>query len=92
MTAQNSPDVSTERVVELLRASNAHSRGLTNAARQLKQLREEGEVKADVLEDAKWQRQTCSNCGRALPHDSQVCPFCVNKCRRSSACFPTWAL
>jgi hypothetical protein len=63
MTAQNSPDVSTERVVELLRASNAHSRGLTNAARQLKQLREEGEVKADVLEDAKWQRQTCSNVG-----------------------------
>jgi hypothetical protein len=62
---QLSPDVSTERIVELLRASNAHSRGLTNAARQLKQLREDGEVKADVVEDAKWQRQTCGNCGRA---------------------------
>jgi ATP-binding cassette subfamily B protein len=52
---------------------------LTNAARKLKQLRETGKVESDVQEDAKWQRKTCSNCGRALPQDSHVCPFCVNK-------------
>ncbi len=68
-----------ERVVELLRSSNALSRELTHAARKLQQLRDEGAVTEDIEEDAKWKRQTCSNCGRALPQDSTVCPFCVNR-------------
>jgi ATP-binding cassette subfamily B protein len=66
-------------IIEVLRSSNAHAKGLGRAARQLQQLRESGTVEADAAEDEKWQRQTCTNCGRALPQNSKVCPFCVNK-------------
>jgi ATP-binding cassette subfamily B protein len=68
-------------VVELLRSSNAHAKALGRAARQLQQLREKGTVEEDAAEAEKWQRQTCSNCGRALPENTKVCPFCVNKWR-----------
>ncbi|HEX8834724.1 MAG TPA: ABC transporter transmembrane domain-containing protein, partial [Abditibacteriaceae bacterium] len=68
-----------ERIVELLRASNAHSRDLNNAARVLKQLSDGSDETDRPSSDAKWQRQTCPTCGRALPLDSAVCPFCVNK-------------
>lgn len=66
------------RVVELLRASNSHSRELSNAVRQLQHMHE-GQANEESGDDNKWQRQTCPNCGRALPVDSSVCPFCVNK-------------
>ena len=75
----STPVAGGERLVELLRASNAHSKELTRAAHQLKRLREDGVLTVDTEEDAKWQRQTCPTCGRALANDSKVCPFCVNK-------------
>lgn len=64
------------RVVELLRGSNAHSRDLGDAARRLKQL-QGGDETAPRDEEAK--RKICPSCGRPLPFESQVCPFCVNK-------------
>ena len=67
-----------ERVVELIRSSNAHSRELDGAARRLEKLRENGEVEA-ALDEAKEARAICARCGRAFPHDTNVCPFCVNK-------------
>jgi len=66
------------RIIELLRSSNAHVRELGNAARQLQNLRE-GKAEEPGEADNKWQRQTCPNCARALPADSGVCPFCVNR-------------
>lgn len=68
-----------ERVVELMRSSQAHSRELTRAARQLKHLREHGTLAEEHDDEEKWKRQTCANCERALPADSKICPFCVNK-------------
>ena len=73
-----SPGTGIGRVVELLRASNSHSRELSNAVRQLQHLGD-GKATDNVADDTKWQRQTCPTCGRALPVDSSVCPFCVNK-------------
>ncbi|HVF09271.1 MAG TPA: ABC transporter ATP-binding protein [Abditibacteriaceae bacterium] len=75
----STPVAGGERLVELLRASNARSKELARAAHQLKRLRDDGVLIADADEDAKWQRQTCATCGRALSNDSKVCPFCVNK-------------
>ncbi|HVF84495.1 MAG TPA: ABC transporter transmembrane domain-containing protein, partial [Abditibacteriaceae bacterium] len=72
------PD-SQEHVVELLRSSNARSRELSNAARRLTDLREGKTSEENPEEDDKWKRKTCPNCGRPLPEDSSVCPFCVNK-------------
>lgn len=69
----------TERVVELLRSSNSRAKELNNAARVLDALRKGETNDATPEEDAKWQRQTCPNCKRPLPEDSNVCPFCVNK-------------
>ena len=69
----------TERVVELLRSSNARSRELSNAARKLTDLREGKAATENPEEDEKWKRKTCPKCGRPLPDDSNVCPFCVNK-------------
>ncbi len=68
-----------EHVVELLRSSNARSRELSNAARKLTDLREGKTSAEDPEEDEKWKRKTCPKCGRPLPEDSNVCPFCVNK-------------
>lgn len=68
-----------ERVVELLRSSNARSKELNRAARQIEHLREHGTLSEDIEGDEAWQRQTCSSCSRALPRDTEVCPFCVNK-------------
>ena len=69
----------TERVVELLRSSNSRAKELNNAHRVLEALRKGETQESTPEEDAKWQRQTCSNCKRPLPEDSNVCPFCVNK-------------
>ena len=69
----------TERVVELLRSSNSRAKELNNAARVLEALRKGETQESTPEEDAKWQRQTCTNCKRPLPEDSNVCPFCVNK-------------
>jgi len=77
--AEVSHSIDTQRVVELLRSSNAHSKELARAARQLEHLREHGTLTEDTKEDEKWQRKKCSNCGRALPGDSSVCPVCVNR-------------
>ncbi|MDF2439571.1 MAG: ATP-binding cassette, subfamily bacterial [Abditibacteriota bacterium] len=74
-------DASGVRVLEILRSSNAHAKALTRAAKQLEELRDNGVLVADAQEDEKWKRQTCSNCHRALPNDTKVCPFCVNKWR-----------
>jgi len=68
-----------EKVVELLRSSNAHAKELNRAARQLEKLRELGELALDVEGDDAWKRRTCPTCGRALPRDTDVCPVCVNK-------------
>jgi ATP-binding cassette subfamily B protein len=68
-----------EHVVELLRSSNARSRELSNAARRLTDLREGKASQENPEEDDKWKRKTCPKCGRPLPEDSSVCPFCVNK-------------
>jgi hypothetical protein len=66
-----------EKVVELLRTSTAHASELNRAARQMEHLREHGELSEDVDRDEK--RSKCPSCGRPLPFDSAVCPFCVNK-------------
>ena len=68
-----------DRVVELLRSSSAHSRELNRAARQLQHLREHGELAEEYESEERWKRQVCPTCGRALPPDSKICPFCVNK-------------
>ncbi len=75
----NGAPKSRELVVELLRSSNARSRELSNAARRLRDLREGKTSEANAEEDEKWKRKTCLKCGRPLPEDSSVCPFCVNK-------------
>ncbi|MDQ3814715.1 MAG: ABC transporter transmembrane domain-containing protein [Armatimonadota bacterium] len=78
-SSANGNAVDGQRVVELLRASNAYSKELARAARQLEHLREHGTLMEDAKEDEKWQRKKCPSCGRALPPDSAVCPFCVNR-------------
>jgi ATP-binding cassette subfamily B protein len=77
-TREHPGDVGHEKVVELLRSSNAHSRELSEAARRLKELRDGGEQTA-IEADDKWQRQMCPSCGRALRDQSKVCNFCVNR-------------
>ncbi|HEX8551282.1 MAG TPA: ABC transporter transmembrane domain-containing protein [Abditibacteriaceae bacterium] len=64
------------RVVELLRSSNAHSRDLNEAARQLKVLQEDENA---PLPEPSEEKKICPNCARPLPNDTQVCPFCVNR-------------
>jgi ATP-binding cassette subfamily B protein len=70
-----------ERIVELLRSSNAHAKSLSRLAKQLEELRDTGAVDEDPVEAEKWKRSTCPSCGRALPENSKVCPFCVNRLR-----------
>jgi hypothetical protein len=70
-----------ERIVEIFRSSNAHAKSLTRLAKQLEELRDNGTVDEDPAEAEKWARATCPECGRALPENSKVCPFCVNKLR-----------
>ncbi len=67
-----------ERVVEVLRASNTYSKDLARVTRQIEHLKEHG-TPGHAGEDARGQLKNCPNCGRRLPHDSQVCPFCVNR-------------
>ena len=66
-----------EKVVELLRASTAHSRDISRAARQIQHLREHGALSED--ENREEVRPTCANCGRPMPADSTVCQFCINR-------------
>lgn len=67
-------------VLEVLRTSNAHSKEVSRAARQLEHLKEHGELQEESEQvAADIERQTCPKCGRALPPDSTVCPMCLNK-------------
>lgn len=68
-----------ERVVELLRASNAHARELSRAARQIEHLKAHGALPEAGAEDEKWERRKCPKCDRDLPPDTSVCPFCINR-------------
>ena len=66
------------RIVEVLRASNTYSKELASVVRQIEHLKEHGTLN-HAGEDSHRQIKDCPNCGRRLPHDSQVCPFCVNR-------------
>ena len=66
------------RMVEVLRASNTYSKELAGMVRQIEHLKEHG-TPGHAEEDSHRQIKHCSKCGRRLPHDSQVCPFCVNR-------------
>jgi ATP-binding cassette subfamily B protein len=69
-----------ETVTEALRASNAHSKEIARAARQIEYLKEHGVLREESDEVlAATQRKSCPQCGRALAPDSNVCPVCVNK-------------
>ncbi len=70
-----------ERIVEIFRSSNAHAKSLTRLAKQLEELRDKGVIDEDPSEAEKWQRATCPNCGKALPENSKVCAFCVDRVR-----------
>ena len=70
-----------ERIVEIFRSSNAHAKSLTRLAKQLEELRDTGAIDEDPSEAEKWQRATCPNCGKSLPENSKVCPFCVDRLR-----------
>ena len=76
-----------ERVVEIFRSSNAHAKSLGRVARQIEELRDTGALDEDPAEAEKWARATCDNCGRALPENSLVCPFCVNRWRAMKRLF-----
>ena len=69
---------SVERVVEVLRASNTYSKELGRVAKQIEHLKEHGALGPEE-DETLWQRKNCPSCGRRFPHDSQVCPFCVNR-------------
>lgn len=68
----------TERVEEVLRASNAHAREISHAARQIEHLREHGRLEQGE-DTSEFERQSCPECGRALHAGSNVCPSCTNK-------------
>lgn len=67
-----------ERVVEILRGTGAKARELSHAATQIEQLRTSGAL-AESRDEGKWQRRQCPKCGRDLPWESNVCPFCTDR-------------
>ncbi len=67
-----------ERAIEILRGSGSKARELSHVARQLEHLRDHGTL-PDERDDSKWKRRECPKCGRALPWDSDVCSFCVDR-------------
>ena len=67
-----------EQAVEILRGSGSKARELSHVARQLEHLRDHGTL-PEERDDSKWKRRECPKCGRALPWDSGVCSFCVDR-------------
>jgi ATP-binding cassette subfamily B protein len=67
-----------ERIIEILRSSNTYSKELGRAAKQIEHLKEHGKPGPEE-DETFWQIRNCPSCGRRFPHDSQVCPFCVNR-------------
>ncbi len=65
-----------EKVVELLRGSNARAREMSQAAEKINQLRDTGEIEPPR---SKEKPAFCPKCGRPLPVDSNVCAFCNDR-------------
>ena len=65
-----------ERVVELVRASNAKTRELSQIATQITQLRDNGAILPSSDREV---LSHCPKCGRPLPRESKVCAFCVDR-------------
>ena len=67
-----------EKIVEILRGTGSKARELSHVAHQINHLREHGTL-PEAREGEKSKRRDCPKCGRALPWDSDVCPFCVDR-------------
>ncbi len=67
-----------ERVIEILRGTGARGRDLSHAATQIEHLRQHGTL-PEEREENKHKSRLCPKCGRNLPTDSDVCPFCVDR-------------
>lgn len=67
-----------EQAVEILRGSGSKARELSQVARQIEHLRDHGTM-PEERDDQKSKRRQCPKCGKPLPWDSDVCPFCVDR-------------
>lgn len=67
-----------EKAVEILRGTGSRARELSHAASQIEHLRAHGTL-PEERDDSKSKRKDCPTCGRPLPWDSNVCPFCVDR-------------
>ncbi len=67
-----------EQAVEILRGSGSKARELSQVARQIEHLRDHGTL-PEERDDKKAKRRQCAKCGKPLPWDSDVCPFCVDR-------------
>jgi ATP-binding cassette subfamily B protein len=67
-----------EKAIEILRSTGSKARELTHAANQIEHLRAHGKL-PEERDDSKSKRKDCPKCGRPLPWDSEVCPFCVDR-------------
>ncbi|HEX9998083.1 MAG TPA: ABC transporter ATP-binding protein [Abditibacterium sp.] len=67
-----------EKNVEILRGTGSKAREMSHAATQIEHLRAHGTL-PEERDEVKNKRQDCPKCGRALPWDTSVCPFCVDR-------------
>ncbi|RYG65248.1 ABC transporter ATP-binding protein, partial [bacterium] len=67
-----------EKAVEILRGTGSRARELSHAASQIEHLRAHGTL-PEERDETKFKRKDCPKCGRPLPWDSNVCPFCVDR-------------
>ena len=65
-----------DKVVELVRGSNARAQDMSRAAEKITQLRDEGEITQGRTKEPP---STCPKCGRAFSRGSTVCAFCNDR-------------